>query len=217
MLFLFDLDGTLIDSVADIATAVNELRARYHLPPLETASVAQFVGHGVDRLVTDVTGIPDQLEHERAVRFYRSSYDRHCLEHTRPYPGVEETLPLLRHAGGSRHALGVISNKPEDFSVRILRALGLLEHLDLVVGGDTVCPKKPDPAPLFFAMRRLHAEPAGAWMIGDSPGDLQAGKAAGCRTVACTWGLRPRDVLEREHPDRIIDRFTDLPAALGLA
>ncbi|MFO0984420.1 MAG: HAD-IA family hydrolase [Planctomycetota bacterium] len=207
MLLLFDLDGTLIDSVADIATSVNELRARHRLAPLDLATVAQFVGHGVENLVARTTGIDDRTQLEQAVRCYQSSYDRHCLEHTRPYAGVAETLPSLRAA---RHSLAVISNKPEGFSVRILRELALLEHFDLVVGGDTVCPPKPDAAPLVFAMRRLRFAPQDTWMIGDSPSDLQAGRAAGCRTIAVTWGLRSRAALEHERPDRIIDRFAAL-------
>jgi phosphoglycolate phosphatase len=217
MLLLFDLDGTLIDSVADIATAGNELRAEYGLPPLSVGGVARMVGNGVENLVRELLRDRPDAVFDEALARYRLLYERHCLDQTRPYPGVPETLAALRRAlvphGG---ALAVISNKPEGFSRHILDALALLPLLDLVVGGDTVKPTKPDPAPLVHAMQKLGAAASETWMVGDSPGDLRAGRAAHCGTVAVTYGLRSREELAAERPDRVIDRFADLPAALGL-
>lgn len=216
MLLLFDLDGTLIDSVNDIATAANELRAWQELSPLEVAAVARLVGGGVENLVRQLLRERDKVALDDAIARYRRSYQLHCLEQTRPYPGVSATLARIRDRLDARSALGVISNKPEDFSRTILGALDLLPFFALVVGGDTICPSKPDPAPLAYAMRHLRAQPRETWMVGDSPSDIQAGRAAGTRTVAVTYGLRPRQELERLAPDRIIDRFADLPHAIGI-
>jgi phosphoglycolate phosphatase len=213
MLLLFDLDGTLIDSVADIATAANELRATYQLAPLPVSAVAQFVGGGVENLVRQLLREREDAVFAEAIAFYRRAYERHCLDRTRPYPGVPETLAAMRRASS---ALAVISNKPEGFSRRILDGLGLLSLFDLVVGGDTVVPTKPDPAPLVHAMQKLGVTPQETWMVGDSPGDIRAGRAARCGTVAVTYGLRTREELERERPDRIVDRFAELAAALGI-
>jgi phosphoglycolate phosphatase len=213
MLLLFDLDGTLIDSVADIATASNELRAAYRLVPLPVAAVSQFVGGGVENLVRQLLREREDAVLAEAIALYRRSYERHCLDQTRPYPGVPETLASMRRASS---ALAVISNKPEGFSRHILDGLGLLAQFDLVVGGDTVSPTKPDPAPLVHAMQKLGVAPPQTWMVGDSPGDIRAGRAARCKTVAVTYGLRTREELERERPDRMVDRFAELPAALGI-
>jgi phosphoglycolate phosphatase len=219
MLLLFDLDGTLIDSVADIATASNALRAEYRLTPLPVATVARFVGSGVEKLVRQLLAEREGVALADAVAHYRRAYERHCLDQTRPYPGVPETLDLLRRRLPSPppSALAVISNKPEGFSRHILDGLGLLAKFDLVVGGDTVKPTKPDPAPLIHVMQKLGVTPQETWMVGDSPGDIRAGRAARCHTAAVTYGLRTREELEREGPDRILDRFADLPLALGLS
>jgi phosphoglycolate phosphatase len=218
MLLLFDLDGTLIDSVADIATASNKLRSRHGLPPLDLVSVAHLVGDGVETLVSRLIGEKDTPTLKEAIEFYRRTYEEHCLDQTVPYPGVEETLHVLRH--GPRRIrtplfLAVISNKLQSFSSKILQELKLLPYFDLVIGGDTVRPMKPDPAPLLYAMRRFSTQPEETWMIGDSPSDVRAGKAAGCRTVAVTYGLRSRELLLGEDPDRVIDRFEDLALVLS--
>src|SRR5262245_40328239 len=213
MLLLFDLDGTLIDSVADIATASNELRAAYRLAPLPVAAVSQFVGGGVENLVRQLLREREDAVLAEAIALYRRAYERHCLDQTRPYPGVPETLAAMRRASC---VLAVISNKPEGFSRHILDGLRLLSLFDLVVGGDTVVPTKPDPAPLVHAMQKLAAAPPETWMVGDSPGDIRAGRAARCGTAAVTYGLRTREELERERPDRMVDRFAELPAALGI-
>src|SRR5262245_65583219 len=112
MLLLFDLDGTLIDSVHDIATAANELRAWHELPPLEVPEVAQLVGGGVENLVRQLLRARDNVDFDDALARYRRSYQRHCLDRTQPYPGVSVTLASLRHVLDPRSALAVISNKP---------------------------------------------------------------------------------------------------------
>jgi phosphoglycolate phosphatase len=209
-LFLFDLDGTLVDSKEDIARAVNTVLARLGTRPLTMVEVLRFVGEGVDLLIRRallrVTGSPPEEDQVRvAVRLLLDEYERNPIVSTRLYPGVRETLQQLPWA-----RLGLISNKPESLVRRIVAAFGLAERFDVVLGGDSLPQRKPDPAPLREAMTRCGAAPAETVMVGDSPTDIQAGKAAGVITCGITGGFRSREELEAAGSDLIIDRFADL-------
>ncbi len=211
-LFLFDLDGTLIDSRADIACALNAALARMNLPPLPVSRVADFVGDGVQKLIqrtlSEIEGqAPNHEAVQSAAHMYLEEYEAHLLDSTRLYDGVGEALRRLWWA-----SFAVVTNKPERFSRRILEGLGIADRFCAIIGGDSMPERKPDPAPLFKAMALCGASPAEAVMVGDSPVDIRAGKAAGVFTCGVIGGFRGRAELESARCDLILSSFAELPA-----
>lgn len=209
-LFLLDLDGTLVDSKEDIARAVNVVLTRMGQPPLSKASVIRSVGDGVEilirRVLSEVTGAePDRAQVDAGMGLLLEEYGNHLIDATRLYPGVRETLEALHGA-----TLALISNKPEALSRRVLAAFGLLDSFSLVLGGDSLPRRKPDPAPILDAMSRCHVLPAETVMVGDSPTDIIAGKAAGVITCGISGGFRSREELQAAGCDVIIDHFPEL-------
>jgi phosphoglycolate phosphatase len=190
--FLFDLDGTLADTLADIAASTNHVRARHGLPALSAPEVRGLVGDGARTLLRRALApaLPaEPAAAERTVDAAFTAYVAHhreqCTVAARLYPGVPAGLARLRAQG---HVLGVVTNKPEQFARPLLAHLGVLAQFGVLVGGDTLPQKKPDPAPVAFALRALGATAAGSTMVGDGVQDLRAGKAAGLRTIACLYG-----------------------------
>jgi phosphoglycolate phosphatase len=184
-LLVFDLDGTLIDSVGDLTTAVNRLRQDYQLPPLATDLVRRYVGDGVRKLVERaLQGHP--ADFEAALRAYRGYYEHHLHDTTALFPGVADGLKKLCAAG---YQLAVISNKPANFCRVLLAQLGIAELFCCVLGDGDTPRLKPDPAPLLEVMRRAGATPEETWMIGDHHTDLEAARHAGVRSVFVSYGL----------------------------
>ncbi len=183
---LFDLDGTLIDSRADLALAVNLTRQDFGLQPQPDEVIVACVGDGVRLLVERAIPERPDLWEAMLVR-QRENYRAHYLDHTVLYPGVKETLSALCGAGWN---LGVVTNKPGVFSRPILDSLGVLNFFGAVVGGGD-CPKlKPDPAPLQCAAAQMGVPlTPNDWMIGDNVTDLEAGARAGLRCCFCSYGF----------------------------
>ena len=210
-LFLFDLDGTLIDSKQDIALSVNLSLAHLRLPELPVTRVVTFVGDGVKKLIErslrEATGSQPGEEQIRAVmKRFLQEYGNHLLDNTRLYPGVREALDQLSWAD-----FGIITNKPEISSRRILEGLGLGGRFCIILGGDSIPQRKPDPAPLYAAMARCRAPVDHTAMVGDSPVDVQAGRAAGVITCGISGGFRGRGELEAAGCDLLIENFSELP------
>jgi len=181
---VFDLDGTLIDSRRDIAAAVNGMRAERDLPPLSVAEVRGMVGEGARALVR--RALPPgtaKADLEEALASYVARYAEVCLDTTRPYPGV---LPMLAVLAQS-FSLGVLSNKGEALSRRILAGLGLDRYLRELVGGDTLPTRKPNPGGLFLLADRLGIPASRLLLVGDSPIDEQTAAAAGCPFALTLW------------------------------
>ena len=185
---IFDLDGTLVDSVGDLASAGNVARAAVGLARLGEADIARFVGDGVDRLIERL--VPEAVKRIAAKQAFERHYDVHCCDRTRPYPGVPELLDRLAAVGWT---LAVATNKPLAFTRRILAAAGIAARFAEVRGGDG--PRKPDPGQLSDILRVTGGIAARSWMVGDHHTDVRAGHAAGCRVLFCTWGLGHRDGL----------------------
>ncbi len=183
-LAVFDLDGTLVDSVGDLHASVNHALAAVGLPPRSVAEVRGFVGEGARVLLAKAVAPRDELL-DPALAAWRPYYAAHCLDRTLPYPGVG---PLLAGAG---RTLAVLTNKPGEMSRRILDGLGLLQRFAVVIGGDEA-PRKPDPAGLLEILARVGATPAEAVFIGDSRHDVETARRAGVPMVAVTWGLGDR-------------------------
>jgi phosphoglycolate phosphatase len=180
--FLFDLDGTLVDSVADLTTAINLLRGELELPPLPAAAVRTFVGDGATLLVR--RALPEHLFNEERLHRFLALYEEHLLDRTSLYAGIPEFLELHREK-----KLAVVTNKPYRLTVKLLAGLGLSPRIHAVIGGDSAPEKKPHPAPVLSALEQLGAEPATALLIGDHHTDLRAGLGAGVRTCFCAWGI----------------------------
>jgi phosphoglycolate phosphatase len=185
---VFDLDGTLIDSRRDIATAVNRMRAERHLAPLAVAEVGGMVGEGARMLVR--RALPprppgagkDDLK--QALASYLAHYAEVCLATTRPYPGIAAMLATLAPS----FALAVLSNKGEALSRRILRGLGLDRYLREVIGGDTLPTRKPNPGGLYLLADRLAIAAPRLLLVGDTWIDARTAQAAGCAFALTLWG-----------------------------
>ncbi len=183
---VFDLDGTLVDSRRDLATAVNATRIGLGLPELSLSEVVAKVGAGARNLVR--RALPAEIEGRRfedAFDAFLTHYAAVCLDTTRLYPGLEELLPRLAR----RAPLAVLTNKPEATSRRILEGLGVAALFDPIVGGDTLPVRKPDPAGIFHLVQRFGLAPASLLLVGDSAIDAATATAAGCRFVLMEWGF----------------------------
>lgn len=184
-LLIFDLDGTLIDSVGDLTTAVNRLRQDHRLPSLSADIVRRHVGDGARKLVERILQGCD-VDLEMALHDYRGYYEQHMSDTTTLYPDVREGLGRLRATG---YQLAVISNKPAAFCRELLARLGVADCFICILGDGDTPRLKPDPAPLIEVMRRASATPEETWMIGDHHTDLEAARRAGLRSVFVAYGL----------------------------
>lgn len=205
---LFDLDGTLIDSRADLATGVNLTRAELGYPPLDPGQVAGYVGDGVRKLLTRaLPECPGRLEEALAAN--ARHYGAHLLDQTRLYPGAAEALDALLARG---FRLGLVTNKPRAFTLPILEGLGVRDRFQAVVAGGDGPVLKPDPAPLLLALEGCGCGAAGSWIAGDHCTDLEAGRRAGLGRILCRYGFgEPRE----ESWDLAVDSLTELAEALG--
>jgi phosphoglycolate phosphatase len=207
---LFDLDGTLIDSRRDIAASVNHTLSVLGRAPLSVERVERMVGDGVRQLLTRAYGPMDEPTLQRALEIFLPYYQDHCVDSTSLYPGVMETLHSLKGKG-----LAIVTNKPLAHTEKTLKALGLDSHFPVVLGGDSLPRRKPDPDPLWEALRRLDVPAANALMVGDSPMDIQAARSAGVRVAAVSYGFRTGEELKACSPDFLIGAFTELREVLS--
>ena len=212
---LFDLDGTLADTAPDLCHTMNVLLARHGRPAVPEARVRHMVGGGARKIMErgfDETGAPaspallDQLFDE-----FIAHYGANIALHSRVWPGL---LPHLErfHANGVK--MGVCTNKVEDLSRKLLAALNIADYFPVVIGGDTLAVKKPDPAHLLEAIRRLGGEAASTVMIGDSAPDIEAATAAGLPSICVSFGYT-RTPPQELGATILIDHFDELPAALA--
>jgi phosphoglycolate phosphatase len=208
-LVIFDLDGTLIDSKADLVQSVNATRLMLGLAALDPETVSSYVGNGVAALMQralDKATVDEEVN--RAVELFLAYYHDHMLDHTVTYPGVREALAEL---GGVRMA--VLTNKPVRFSREIIKGLGIDHHFTAVYGGNSFSQKKPDPVGVLTLMREAQVERDETLMVGDSETDIQTGRNAGVRTCGVTYGLG-RHTLEAWPPDVLLDDLRQLPALI---
>lgn len=185
-----DLDGTLLDTIADLAHAANAMRAELQLPPLPQDRLESFVGGGMAQLVhraltDDRNGQAHPEQHTAGIESFTRHYDAHIADHTRPYPGVVEGLERLKALG---IRLAVVTNKPIRFSVPVLEKTGIAHYFDIVLGGDSLPHKKPHPLPLLTVCERFGIAPAELLMIGDSHFDRDAASNAGSPCLLLTYG-----------------------------
>jgi len=211
VLLVFDLDGTLIDSVPDLHAAINIMLRERGGGPLSPAEVRRMVGDGAPALVARALAAsgadPDD---PTALPRFIALYEAEPVRLTRPYPGVPETLAALRRRA-CRTA--ICTNKPQHAALLVLRALGLLPLFDGIAGGDRFPVKKPDPGHLFGLIGELGGSPAAAAMIGDNEHDAAVARAAGLPLILMRYGYARVDP-ESLGADALLDDFTAVPAAL---
>ena len=186
---IFDLDGTLIHSVPDMHAAVNALLVEESAQPLDEATVQSFVGNGLPKLVERVIGAAglDMARHQELSDRTLAFYNRENGARTHPYPGVSELLDGLSARGA---ALGICTNKPEAPAHHILEHLGLARRFPVIVGGDSLEKRKPDPEPLLHTMRALGSDAAQTLYVGDSEVDAETAERAGLPFALYTRGYR---------------------------
>ncbi len=209
-LLIFDLDGTLIDSEADLVQSVNAVRTWMGLDPLPAKLVATYVGRGVPVLMRRALG-EDASEEDiaRGVDYFLHFYQEHMLDHTVPYPGVREALERL-----NGRSLAVLTNKPVHFSRAILEGLRLAPYFSFVYGGNSFEHKKPHPVGVLRLMEETGASAAETLMVGDSDTDVLTGRNAGVKICGVTYGIGSH-TLQNTPPDFLVDDLRELAGKLA--
>ncbi len=217
-LIVFDLDGTLIDSRKDLATAVNAMLAEMNRPTVPEKVIAEYVGDGARMLVQRVLGDPeDEALVADGLERFLASYRRHMLDHTYVYDGVFQALDALRTMpDGRERKFAVLTNKPVRPSKRICEALGLSRYFFQIYGGNSFATKKPDPEGLNTLMREAGARSEETLMIGDSVVDVLTARNAGTGVIGCRFGLSSH-TLETVTSDCMVDAPSEWTMALGAA
>ncbi len=203
-LFIFDLDGTLVDSLEDITASVNFALQKLGRPLVPLAKVREFVGDGVTTLLSRALGEQQEFL-EDAKGIYTVHHSRNLVVRTKLYPGVRETLERFRFL-----PMAVVTNKPVVFSEPILEQLGVRGYFRTIIGADSGLPLKPEPAAFNRIMADTGVAPTDTVIVGDGTTDIRGGKAAGAVTCGVTYGFRSEDLLKGERPDYLIRSFSEL-------
>ncbi len=211
-MILIDVDGTLVDSVPDLAFCVDAMMGSLSMPACGEAAVRNWVGNGVERLVQraltgSLDGMPDTVLFDQAYPVFLDLYAENTSKRSCLYPGVREGLDALKSAG---YPLGCVTNKAAQFTVPLLKDLGVHDDFSIVICGDTLSKKKPDPMPLLHAADYFNVNPSDALMIGDSISDVKASRAAGFRIICMTYGYNHGEDIRDAHPDAVIGSFEEI-------
>lgn len=204
---VFDLDGTLLDTLGDLANATNAALKEYGYPVRERAEIRNFVGNGAAKLLERASGVRGAAC-DRLLAYFKVYYGEHCKEETKPYDGIEELLHTLKERG---IATAVVSNKP-DYAVKLLAKEYFPAYMQAAVGereADGIR-KKPAPDSLFAVMEELGVKKAETLFVGDSEVDIQTAKNAGVDCVSVDWGFKDRAFLEENGATKIISRPSEL-------
>jgi phosphoglycolate phosphatase len=200
---MFDLDGTLVDTAKDITNAINFAIKPYDMKSLTVEDTIQLVGEGISRLIEKILPMEKMHLKSDVMKKFLEHYSEHLIGNSKEYPHVKETLENLINVKKA-----VISNKREDLSKRLLVELGLSEYFDLIIGSDTAGERKPSPVPVLYVITKLGLNVEESIIVGDSNYDIEAGKKARVKTVAVTYGYRPREYLTEA--DYMIDDIREL-------
>lgn len=211
-LILFDLDGTLVDSVPDLAYCIDGMMTQMGRPAWGESRVREWVGNGVERLVKraligQLEGEPDSTDYAQALPLFMDLYSHHNGQRSRLYPGVKTALERLKSAG---YTLACVTNKADQFTRPLLQALGIYDYFSLITSGDTLARKKPDPLPLLHSAGQFGLSPADALMVGDSSNDVKAARAAGFAIICVPYGYNHGVDIRLSKPDAVIDSLEQL-------
>ena len=218
-MILIDVDGTLVDSVPDLAFCVDSMMVQLGREPRGEERVRAWVGNGVERLVRralvgQLKGEPDEADFERAYPIFMGLYAENTSKRSFLYPGVRVGIDMLKASG---YKLGCVTNKAAQFTEPLLKDLGVYEDFSIVISGDTLTKKKPDPAPLLHAAEFFGCKPANALMIGDSVSDVAAARAAGFQIVCMSYGYNHGVDIREAAPDAVIDSLDEIYPLLDKA
>lgn len=207
---LFDLDGTLLDSAPDMVAAIDAMRAARGQPPMPQAELRPHVSKGARAMVAAAFPQVDAAQRERWIPEFLDHYQRELGRHGAPFDGVEAMLAALEQAGTT---WGIVTNKPEYLARQLMPVLGWQQRCAVLIGGDTLSARKPDPLPLLVAAERIGVEPRDCIYVGDDERDILAARAAGMPSVVALWGYR----LDEDDPIAWQgDVMIDEPAELAL-
>ncbi len=207
---LVDLDGTLIDTAPEIARAVNTMLSACNLQALPEQKIQSFIGDGAQALIKRslteaATQDPDETFFEKAQILFTEAYTKIVTE-SQTYQNVLETLAQFKESG---LPLACVTNKPANFTVPLLQAKGLFDYFNLVVSGDTLTKKKPDPEQIFYVCQTFGVEPWEVLLIGDSNTDILAAKNAGCYVFTVPYGYNQGKAIDENSIDRMIEHLSD--------
>jgi len=213
---LFDLDGTLLDTLQDLATSGNEVLAGHGLPPHSLDAYRVFIGNGMVNLVRDIFPPERRPETEGQIAAvlaaYRAAYSRNWQNTTVPFPDIAGVLDRLT---ADRVPIGVVSNKAHDFTLQCVEAFLNDWKWDVLIGAREGHPRKPDPAGAIEAAAALGVAPEDCLFVGDSDVDMMTARNAGMRAIGVSWGFRPVEELIEAGAEVILERPRDLLACLG--
>lgn len=202
---IFDFDGVIVDSGADIAGSINYTLRHFGYPTLPAKEIVSYVGRGAENLIRrSFKNATDELI-LTALPFYKEYYLEHCVVETKLYENLKETLEYF-----ANKKKAVVTNKPEALTVKILKELGVFQHFDLIIGPESVKELKPNQEGLLKVLDAFQENPANAIMIGDSHTDVEVGKKARMHTCGVTYGLGDKEKLTFSEPDFLIDNIGKL-------
>ena len=216
-LVICDLDGTLVDSVPDLTFCVDQMLTKLAMSPAGEPKVRTWVGNGVERLVSraltgQMEGEPDQALFEKALPMFMNLYAENTSKLSCLFPGVIQGLDWLTQ---HRIKLACVTNKVERFTTPLLKGLGIYEHFEIVLSGDSLPEKKPSPMPLLHAAKHVGVAPKKCLMVGDSISDVRAARAANLPIICLTYGYNHGQDIHTANPDKVINSLSELPALLS--
>lgn len=210
---VFDLDGTLLDTLQDLTDSANAAAKRYGLPEHSLEEIRSFVGNGIRRLMLRIVpGGESHPDFEYVLAYFKEYYGAHCMDETEPYPGIMGLLDGLKKEG---RRIAIVSNKA-DFAVKKLRDVYFGDLVDVAIGEREDCRKKPAPDSVWQALKELGVSRERAVYVGDSDVDLRTAENAGIPCIPVSWGFRSREFLIENgaDPERIADNVRELRAFL---
>ena len=213
-LIIFDLDGTLIDSSPDLALAVNHTLSSLNRPTQSLETIHHWVGNGAETLVkralsesTVIDPTLDEIFCQDALKTFLNFYANNLAVKTITYPHVHSTLTTLKEHG---YRLAIVTNKPFDFVAPILKALELEDFFELILGGESLKKRKPDPMPLLHVCNTLKVLPQESVMVGDSKNDILAANAANIQSIGLTYGYNYGEAINNYHPTAVFNDFSNI-------
>ena len=209
---LIDVDGTLVDSVPDLAWCVDAMMRELGMPERGEKRVRHWVGNGVERLVqralvNQLDGEPETELYEKALPIFRELYSENTSKRSCLYDGVKQALDFLKTTGVR---MGCVTNKASQFTLPLLQDLGVRDYFEIVICGDEVEHKKPHPLPLLMAAEKLGTSPQASMMIGDSMSDVNAARAAEFQIVCMSYGYNHGEDISDYDPDAVIDSMDEI-------
>jgi len=201
-LYIFDLDGTLLDSGKDIALAANYAFGKLNLKTFSEEEIISKVGYGAKKLIEElILEYPQEIK-DKTLEYFKEFYYSNPVIYSSLYEGAEETLKKLKELSKK---VAVVTNKYEALSVEILKKLNVIDYIDLVAGADTTSEKKPHPLPVFYTLEKLKSDKDKSIIIGDSETDVLTGKNAGIKTALVLQGYGNKELALSLNPDYVLD------------